>query len=132
MSVIVTISRRGNGRYLARVDGLELLVSRTPFLVAARKLLEFGYSPNDMIVMRHSGSEVDCLTSTIGAAARLRVSEPDDGKQSPTFRAWRPYGEGGGYQRLRQMSGPLHPPALDGQNAPATSSYCALRRSPLT
>jgi hypothetical protein len=49
-----------------------------------------------LIVMRYSGSEVNCLTSTIGEAARLRVSEPDDGKQSPTFRTWRPHGAGGG------------------------------------
>jgi hypothetical protein len=41
-------------------------VSRTPFLVAARKLLELGYSPHETIVMRHRGSELDCLTSTLG------------------------------------------------------------------
>ena len=99
MGTIITVNPRGDGLYLAVVDGLPRWVSRTPFLVAARKLLALGYSPHDTIVLRHCGSEVDCLTSTIGEAARLRVSEPDDGKQSPIFRPWRPYGTGGGSSR---------------------------------
>jgi hypothetical protein len=96
MATIITVNPRGDDLYLTVVDGLPRWVSRTPFLVAARKLLALGYSPDDTIVMRHRGSEVDCLTSTIREAARLRVSELDDGKQSPTFRVWRPYGAGGG------------------------------------
>ena len=100
MATIITVNPHGDDLYLAVVDGLPRWVSRTPFLVAARKLLKLGYSPHETIVMRYSGSEVNCLTSTIGEAARLRVSEPDDGKQSPTFRTWRPYGTGGGPSRI--------------------------------
>jgi hypothetical protein len=120
MRTIITINPRRNGHYLAVADGLQPWVSRTPFLVAARKLLALGYSPHETIVMRHSGSEVDCLTSTIGEAARLRVSEPDDGKQSPTFRPWRPYGASGGLSRIAPSAR-----AATLQNAPATTSSAA-------
>jgi hypothetical protein len=56
--------------------------------------------------MRHTGSEVNCLQSTIGEAARLRASEPDAGKQSPTFRGWRPHGTGGGLSRIESNDRP--------------------------
>jgi hypothetical protein len=121
MGTVITVNPHGDGLYLAVVDGLPRWVSRTPFLVAARKLLELGYSPNDTIAMRYSGSEVDCLTSTIGEAARLRLIEPDNGKQSPTFRAWRPYDRGGGLSRIAPNDGTATPIAFDGQNASAAT-----------
>jgi hypothetical protein len=120
MGTVVTINPRGGDRYLGAVNGLQPWVSRTPFLVAARKLLALGYSPDDTIVMRHRGSEVDCPTSTVSVAARLRVSEPDDGKQSPIFRAWRPYGEGGGLSTIAPNDPPLPSMAKTQQRLPAT------------
>jgi hypothetical protein len=82
-----------------------------------------GYLPRDTIVMRHTGSEVNCLQSTIGEAARLRASEPDAGKQSPTFRGWRPHGTGGGLSRIESND----PGATrEGQNAPPTAGLRVL------
>ena len=47
--------------------------------------LAAGY-PADS-VMRHVGSEVEALRSTVGTAAKLSVADRDRGK--PTFELWR-------------------------------------------
>src|SRR5262249_47617787 len=69
----VTATR--NGRFHATLNGELLTTSRQPLLDGARELLERGYDPNTRIVMRHDGSKVDALPSTIGAAAKLTVEE---------------------------------------------------------
>jgi len=61
-----------------------LAVSRTPFLDSARKLLELGHDPEEILVMRHQGSETVCLRARIGVAAKLIVNQ--DG---PRFARWR-------------------------------------------
>ena len=55
-------------------DCTHLATSSQPFLEAARVLLDRGYDPTTRIVMRHAGSTTDSLASTIGAAAKLTVS----------------------------------------------------------
>jgi hypothetical protein len=68
--------RGAAGRAGAPADGrLICAKSRTPFLDTARALLAEGCDPDTIIVMRHAGSELDCLCSTIGAAAKLAVNE---------------------------------------------------------
>ena len=50
---------------------------RDPLTDGARILLAEGVDPAEPLVLRHEGSEVDCLTSTVGRAAGLRVTEGD-------------------------------------------------------
>jgi hypothetical protein len=86
--VIAAIHTRP-GYYTARCDGRLLCRSRQPLLDGARALLESGYSADSIVVMRSVGSTVDRLRSTIVAAARLTVKEPDRG--APHFAKWKPF-----------------------------------------
>lgn len=90
MLLVVTEARRRNGQFSAVAEGLGEIVasSRTPFLTAARKLLALGVNPETELVMRHSPDGIDCLTSTVGAAAKLTVEE---GGGPPKFRVWQPH-----------------------------------------
>jgi hypothetical protein len=44
-------------------------------LDAARALLASGYEPDAVIPLRHAGSNITALISTVGQAARLHSSE---------------------------------------------------------
>jgi hypothetical protein len=79
----------GQGRFAAMFAGRELCRSRTPLLTAARVLLEEGWSPDCPLHGSHEGSPIVALRSTIGAAARLTVWEPD--REGISFEAWSPY-----------------------------------------
>jgi hypothetical protein len=70
-------------------DGELLCVAREPFLAAARALLERGVSPGERLAMRHKGADHVSLTSTVGGAAALRVS--DDPQGQPRFRKFESY-----------------------------------------
>jgi hypothetical protein len=75
-------------RWQAWVGDELICTSRTPFFAAARKLLEHGTVPDEDITMRHKGSDRLCLSSTVGAAAKLTVTEdervgPRQGKYQP-------------------------------------------------
>jgi hypothetical protein len=61
--------------------------SRQPFLDGARELLAAGYPATAIIAMKHAGSHVEALRSTVGAAARLTVETDEQG--TPIFRQWR-------------------------------------------
>lgn len=91
-----SLNRDGRKAYSTRgqlfggaVDG-RLVVKRstTPFCDAARALLVEGVQPNTALVMRHAGSAVDALRSTVGAAAGLTVW--NDGLGKPIFGRWKP------------------------------------------
>jgi len=71
----------GDGRVLVRA-------SRQPFVDAARRLVDLGYDPATVLVMRHPESDTDCLTAQIGVAAKLRVKEDRNG---PRFVLWEPF-----------------------------------------
>jgi hypothetical protein len=77
--------------YEARLLGERepLAISETPFLDAARALLARGDDPQTEIVMGRSSSDVGCLRSTIGAAAKLTVRE--DSRRRPMFVAYEPF-----------------------------------------
>jgi hypothetical protein len=95
MHVITIREQERRGIYDARHDGRLLCTSsRSPLLAAARVLLAEGVDPQARIVMRREGSDVDCLSSTIGAAAKLSVEDNDVGK--PTFRRFRDHRESRG------------------------------------
>ena len=70
--VVATPAPRGAGRFEARLDGHDrvLCVSRTPFFDAARELIAQGYDPDATLILRHAGSETDCLR------ARLKRQPP--------------------------------------------------------
>ena len=89
MMVIVTPTARRPGHYDARLGDGRVLVtaSKQPFVDAARRLIDLGYEPTTVLVMRHAGSDTDCLTAQIGAAAKLRVKE-DRGRLR--FVGWEP------------------------------------------
>jgi hypothetical protein len=84
--ITVTPIARRRDLYIGRLDGGATLKrpSKQPFLDGARRLLELGYDPSTMLVMRHTGSDTDCLTAQIGAAARLRVKEDRGGPRFVT------------------------------------------------
>jgi hypothetical protein len=62
--------------------------SPTPFCNAARVLLAEGIKPGTTLIIRHEGSPYDALRSTVGAAAKLTVSNTRAGK--PVFGDWKP------------------------------------------
>jgi hypothetical protein len=85
--IIVAPIASAPGRYTAKLTNGEVLVasSRTPFLDAARRLIELGYPADARVVMRHASSAVDSLGATIGHAAALAVTTAGNGR--PIFTA---------------------------------------------
>jgi hypothetical protein len=71
------------GLFEAKLNGRLICRSRQPLLDSARKLLAEGYDPKTTLVLRYVGSEVDAMTATIGAAAKLTVNE-----RGPYFYKW--------------------------------------------
>jgi hypothetical protein len=63
-----------------------LATSRTPFFDGARKLLERGADPADVLTMRHRGSDTVSLRARVGTAAKLTVHETNAG---PRYLPWR-------------------------------------------
>ena len=84
----ITVSPAARCNFVPHLDGRQLCnATRSPFLKAARQLLFEGVGPATKIVMRHAGSEIDCLTSTIGVAAKLSVKED----RRLQFVRWEPF-----------------------------------------
>lgn len=82
----LTVTHTGRGHFSASVGGRVIVQkSDTPFFCAARVLLREGVSPSEPLTMTHKGSEVVCLTSTVGRAARWTVEDSDKGVR------YRPY-----------------------------------------
>lgn len=77
MQIEITVQPMGcSGRYSASIDGRVIIAnSRTPFLAAARALLAEDVTPDSTITMRHHGSDITSLRSTVGHAAKLTVRE---------------------------------------------------------
>jgi hypothetical protein len=86
--IVVIVSPRSEGRGVAIVEGVELCVSREPFLEAARVLRDRGVPGTTPMVMRREGSDIIALRSTVQRAARLTVIE--DGKSGTRFGRWKP------------------------------------------
>jgi hypothetical protein len=94
-------------RYEARLEGSDqiLCVSRTPFLDAARVLIDQGYDSERRINMRHEGSGTEAFNDVkLAAAAKLTVKEYDDGRCPPTFAPYRCFPA----HRVAQKSAPGH------------------------
>lgn len=89
--ITITIEPARNGKFHAYYDETFLCTSLTPFFSGARKLLELGHSPTEMVQMQHKGSDVVAIKPTrIGFAAKLTVAEASDGKSAPRFATWVP------------------------------------------
>ena len=89
-AAVVIVTPVGQGRYTAAVGDRALVAnSRTPFLSAARVLLDEGADPGAELAMRHCGSKT--VRTTVGATAGMSVSDPDSGKSPPHLT---PYWEG--------------------------------------
>jgi hypothetical protein len=89
--MIIIIKPASPGKFEAYEGDRLLCVSRQPLLDAARVLLAEGADPDTPIAMRHVGADYDALTSTVGGAAKLIVTERDKGKKGPVFEPWRPF-----------------------------------------
>ena len=95
--IIVRPARRANGgrlggKYTATLCGEARALVRssgTPFLDAARALLERGFTAKDVLIMRWDDANgVDSLKAQLGLAARLTVQERSS--TSPSLR-YAPY-----------------------------------------
>ena len=79
-------------RFIARtaVGGRLLGAFTDPLCSSARVLLSEGV-PREMVLrMRHAGSDVIALKSTVGVAAGLRVDE-EGGTRTPRLAKWKPF-----------------------------------------
>jgi hypothetical protein len=85
--VIVAVPASG-GRFIPTLNGEPLCGSTTePLLDGCRALLERGIPPKAVAVMRHAGSDVDCLRTRVGYAATRTVME--DGVTGPRLVRWK-------------------------------------------
>jgi hypothetical protein len=64
--------------------------TREPLLDAARRLMSLGFDPDTTVILKHLGSDTECLRSRIGAAAKLTVDESG----TPRFKRWKPFSRG--------------------------------------
>jgi len=76
--------------FTAHWGDILLATSRTPFFDSARKLLELGADPNDLLIMRHGDSAATSLRARIAAAAKHTVTETNAG---PRYITWRDLSE---------------------------------------
>jgi hypothetical protein len=87
----VTVSKAGYGKrgqlFNSSIDGRRIVSSSTtPFLDAARVLLNEGVNSDTPIFMFHEGCSYYSLKSTVGKTAKLTVVGRGRG---PVFRPWR-------------------------------------------
>jgi hypothetical protein len=100
LTVSPTIGADGRRQYSGRgqlfdgaVDGRMIVTRSTqPLLDGCRVLIGEGIDPVSRVVMRHAGSDKDALRSTVGAAAKLTVSDSDTGR--PKFKTFKPWKRG--------------------------------------
>jgi len=71
--------------FTAHWGDILLATSRTPFFDSARKLLEIGAEPSDLLIMRHRGSSTPSLRARIAVAAKLAVT---DTRVGPRYVPW--------------------------------------------
>jgi hypothetical protein len=78
---------RKPGEFIFEVLGCLVARSRTPFLDAARRVLEaFPESSDDWIAMRHVNTDYVALRAKVGVAAGLTVNEGNH--ERPRFARW--------------------------------------------
>lgn len=109
MAIEIVVSPALHGqRFEARWLSEVLVTSRTPLLSAARELQRRGVRDDAELWMRHAGSSIVAMRTTVGAAARLTMAERDQGsgpryepysalsvRPVPSPAAWKGSGGGG-------------------------------------
>jgi len=104
--LMVEETKSRHGRFDGWIDGDKIVTSsRTPFLRAARVLMQRGMDPATILTMVHKGTGTRSLSGPIGQAAKLIVNEM---RGAPRFRPYTVPTEGG-------ASGPVD--AQDDENA---------------
>jgi hypothetical protein len=90
--IIITPARghRQADIFAAHWGDILLAPSRTPFFDSARKLLELGAEPNDLLIMRHRSSSTTSLRARVNAAAKLAIHETNADHR---YVRWRELGE---------------------------------------
>ena len=80
-----------HGTFDGWVDGFDQVVaaSQTPFLSAARVLLQRGVDPETVLQMRHKKTRTDSLRAKVGVAAKLTVTTDTAGPLR--FRLFEPW-----------------------------------------
>jgi hypothetical protein len=114
--VIVVSSTESAGHFQARLErSNEVLVknSRQPFLDAARVLVERGYDPGVLLVMKHLGSDTVSLRAPLRKAAKLTVEEGPHGPRFVGFRT---------DPRTRIAAPPIAPSVGTATSLPETNS----------
>jgi hypothetical protein len=75
------LGKRRHDRFEALIgDRVLVQAIRTRFLSGCRALIELGFDPNDVAVMKHAGSNTESLRATIGAAAKFTVEDNQTGR----------------------------------------------------
>jgi hypothetical protein len=86
--ILMTIVECANsGRYVARVDGHDIVTTAQPLLDGARALIAQGYDPTRRLVMRRPYREQVDLVGPLGVAAGLTVESSRFGR--PNLRPFR-------------------------------------------
>lgn len=86
--VVIVAIPAGAGRFIPHYDGQPLCgPTAEPFLDGCRALITLGISREAVAVMRHAGSDVDCLRARVGYAAARTVME--DGVTGPRLVRWK-------------------------------------------
>jgi len=83
MIVLVAAPNPRRFTFNVRIEHSDRFLVRStyqPFFDSARRLLDLGHDPETILVLKHEGSPTEALKSTIGAAGRLTVKEPDRGR----------------------------------------------------
>ncbi|MFT0893074.1 hypothetical protein [Pseudochelatococcus sp. G4_1912] len=89
-NLAIIIHPLGRGLYEARIgETVVVKSSRTPFLDAARVLLDAGYNPHAQITMQHAGSDTIALRALLSTAAKCAIVEGD--RDGLKVRDYQPY-----------------------------------------
>lgn len=98
----ITIWPLGRGRFAASIGQRVHCQSKTPFFTAARILQREGIPDDTPISMKHEGSDVIAIRSTVGEAASRIVEETD--AKGPRFKRYRPMASEMPQHRVREQS----------------------------
>ena len=107
-TIHIIVHSTGRALFDAYHGKRRLTRSRTPFFSAARILLNEGIPEDTIITMSHAGSGTVALSSTVGLAGRLSLTEDD--RRGFRLRAHRPFPGGRGVTK----TGADEPWATDG------------------
>ena len=78
------------GHFEAKLGNRVIIrATRQPLLDGARALMALGVDATAAVIMRHVGSEADCITTKIDTAARLTVKDRKRGGLA--FEQWSPF-----------------------------------------